>query len=85
MGYFSSIVSRTFTHASAKQLQVLQDRDLRQLDIIAMVPDRKIFADMTMVVAEGITMTGKNHLFWFVETGTKNEQVLTLFLQSSCD
>ena len=81
IGLSSSTVSRSFTHASAKQLKGLQERDLSQLDIIAVFLDGKTFADMTMVVAVGITLTGEKHVLGFVETGTENEAVLTPFLQ----
>ncbi len=37
---------------------------------------------MMMVVAVGITLTGEEYVLGFVETGTENAQVLTLFLQS---
>jgi len=85
IGLSSSSVSRTFTRASAQQLQALQDRDLSLLDIMAVFLDGKTFADMTMVLAMGITLTGEKHLLGFVETGTENEAVLTRFLQSLCD
>jgi len=85
IGLSSSTVSRSFTQASAKQLKGLQERDLRELDIVAVFLDGKTFADMTMVVAVGITLTGEKHVLGFVETGTENEQVLTPFLQSLCD
>jgi transposase-like protein len=81
----SSTVSRTFTRASAQQLQALQDRDLRELDVVAVFLDGKTFADMTMVIAVRITLTGEKHVLGFVETGTENEAVLTPFLQSLCD
>ncbi len=81
IGLSSSTVSRSFTHASAKQLKGLQERDLRELDIVAVFLDGKTFADMTMVVAVGITLTGEKHVLGFVETGTENESVLTPFLQ----
>jgi transposase-like protein len=81
IGLSSSTVSRSFTHASAKQLKGLQERDLSQLDIIAVFLDGKTFAAMTMVVAVGITLTGEKHVLGFVETGTENEAVLTPFLQ----
>ena len=74
-------MSRSFTDASAKQLKGLQKRDLRELDIVAVFLDGKTVADMTMVVAIGITLTGEKHVLGFVETGTENEQVLTPFLQ----
>ena len=81
IGLSSSTVSRRFTHASAKQLKGLQERDLSELDILAIFLDGKTFADMTMVVAVGITLTGEKHVLGFVETGTENEAVLTPFLQ----
>ncbi len=85
IGLASSTVSRRFTQASAKQLQALQDRDLSELDIVAIFLDGKTFADMTMVIAVGITLTGEKHVLGFVETGTENEKALTPFLQSFCD
>ncbi len=81
IGLSSSTVSRSVTQARAKQRQTLQARDLRELDIVAVFLDGKTFADMTMVVAVGITLTGEKHILGFVETGTENETVLTPFLQ----
>ena len=44
--------------------------------------DGKTFAESTMVVALGITMTGEKRFLGFVETDTENEKVLTPFLRS---
>ena len=85
IGLSSSTVSRAFTQASAKQLQALQDRDLSALDLVAVFLDGKAFADMMMVVAVGITLTGEKHVLGFVETGTENAAVLTQFLQALGD
>jgi putative transposase len=86
IGLSSSTTSRTFTQASAKQLQALQDRDLSTLlDVVAIFLDGKAFAEMTMVVAVGITMTGEKQVLGFVKMGTENEQVLTTFRQALCD
>jgi putative transposase len=85
IGLSSSTVSRTFTRTSAQQLQALQERDLQELDIVAVFLDGKTFADMTMVIAVGITLTGEKHILGFVETGTENEAVLTPFLQGLGD
>ena len=82
IGLSSSTVSRTFVRASAKHLKALQDRDLSELDLVAIVLDGKTFADMTMVVAVGMTFSGEKQILGFVETGTENEGVLTSFLQS---
>ena len=81
IGLSSSTVSRSFTYASAQQLKGLQERDLSALDIVAVFLDGKTFADMTKVVAVGVTLTGEKHVLGFVETGTENEPVLTPFLQ----
>lgn len=85
IGLPSSTVSRTFTRTSAQQLQAIQDRDLSLLDVVAVFLDGKTFADMTMVIAVGIALTGEKHLLGFVETGTENEAVLTPFLHSLGD
>jgi len=53
IGLSSSAVSRSFTQASAQQLKGLQERDLSELDLLAIFLDGKTFADMTMVVAVG--------------------------------
>ncbi len=82
MGLSSSTVSRTLTQARAKQLQALQERDLSELDLVTVFLAGKTVADMTIVVAVGITRMGEKHVLGFVETGTKNEQVLTPFLRS---
>ena len=49
---------------------------------MALVLDGKTFAEATMVVALGITLTGNKRFLGFVETDTENEQVLTPFLRS---
>jgi len=67
IGLSHSTGSRSCTDASAKQLKGLQERDLRELDIVAVFLDGKTVADMTMVVAIGITLTGENHVLGFVE------------------
>lgn len=85
IGLSSSSVSRRFTRASAQQLKAFQDRDLSAFDIVAVLLDGKTFAEMTMVLAVGIALTGEKYLLGFVETGTENETVLTSFLQSLSD
>ena len=44
--------------------------------------DGKTFADATMVIALGITLSGEKRFLGFVETDTENERVLTPFLRS---
>ena len=68
--------------ASAAKLRELQERDLSREDVVALVLDGKTFAESTMVVALGITMTGEKRFRGFVETDTENEKGLTPFLRS---
>ena len=82
IGLSSSTVSRGFIEASAAQLRELQERDLSGEDVVALFLDGKTFADATMVIALGITMSGEKRFLGFVETDTENEKVLTPFLRS---
>ena len=82
IGLSGSTVSRAFIQASATKLRELQERDLSGEDVVALVLDGKTFAEATMVVALGITMTGDKRFLGVVETDTENEQVLTPFLRS---
>jgi len=82
MGLTKSSVSRSFVEASAAQLKAFQDRDLSEEDYVALFLDGKVFAEATMVIALGITITGEKRVLGFVETGTENATVLSSFLRS---
>lgn len=82
IGLSSSSVSRGFVEASAAKLREMQERNLSDEDVVAMVLDGKSFADATMVIALGITISGDKRFLGFVETDTENERVLTPFLRS---
>ena len=82
IGLSSSTVSRKFIEASATKLRELQERDLREEDVVVLVLDGKTFAEETMVVALGITISGGKRFLGFVETDTESENVLTPFLRS---
>ena len=82
IGLSGSTVSRGFIEASAVKLRELQERDLSGEDVVAVVLDGKPFADVTMVIALGITLAGEKRVLGFVETDTENARVLTLFLRS---
>ena len=82
IGLSGSTVSRGFIQASAAKLRELQERDLSGEDVVAVVLDGKTFAEVTMVIALGITMAGDKRFLGFVETDTENEKVLTPFLRS---
>jgi transposase-like protein len=82
IGLSGSSVSRAFVQASAAQLRAFQERDLSDEDYVALFLDGKTFAEATMVIALGITMTGEKRLLGFVETGTENATVVSGFLRS---
>ena len=82
IGLSGSTVSRTFIQASAAKLHEFHERDLSNENVVAIVLDGKTFAEATMVIALGITMTGEKRFLGFVETDTENTQVLTPFLRS---
>ena len=66
----------------AAKLHEFHERDLSNENVVAIVLDGKTFAEATMVIALGITMTGEKRFLGFVETDTENAQVLTPFLRS---
>ena len=79
IGLSSSSVSRGFVQASVGKLREMQERELSSEDVVVMFLDGKTFADATMVVALGITLSGEKRFLGFVETDTENERVLTPF------
>ena len=84
-GLSASSVSRRFIRASAKQLQALQERRLETYDVVALVLDGKTFAQDSMVIALGITLTGEKVILGFVQTATENERVCSAFLRELVD
>jgi transposase-like protein len=82
IGVSHATVSRSFVAASAAELKKFQDRDLSAEDYVALFLDGKTFAEATMVIALGITMTGEKRFLGFIETGTENATVLSSFLRS---
>ena len=81
IGLSSSSVSREFIEASAEKLKELNERDLAEHDIVVIFLDGKTFADDTMIVALGVTLTGEKVMLGFVQAGTENGNVLTEFLE----
>jgi transposase-like protein len=84
-GLSASTVSRRFIQASAHQLRTLQERDLSAYDVVALVLDGKTFAQDSMVIALGVTLTGEKVVLGFVQTATENERVCAAFLQELLD
>lgn len=85
IGLSSTSVSRAFAAASRAQLKAFRERDLSDLDLVAVYVDGKTFAEDTLVIALGVTMEGAKVPLDFVQTGTENARVLTPFLCSLID
>jgi len=82
IGLSKTTVSGQFIDASGAQLKRLHERDLSELDMVAMFLDGKSFAENQMVIALGVTTAGNKVILGFVETDTENKKVLTAFLRS---
>jgi len=80
-GLAASTVSRRYVQASAKKLAELGERSLAAYDLVAVFLDGKTFAEDTMVVALGVTIKGAKVVLGFVQTGTENAKVCTVFLK----
>ncbi len=85
IGLSSSTVSRKFVEASAKKLREFQERDLSDLDLVAVFLDGKSFAEDQMVIVAGVDLEGHKHLLGFVQTSTENKRSISQFLKSLTD
>jgi len=74
-GISKSSISKKFINASAKQLESFENRDLREHDIVAIIIDGKRLGNTDMLLALGITLTGRKIFLGFIETSTENEKV----------
>jgi len=81
----SSTVSRRYIRASEKKLRTLMERRLEKHDIIALILDGKKFGDDGIMVALGITMTGKKVMLGIIESDTENHVVCRDFLRKLID
>lgn len=84
-GLSKSSVNRKFIRASARRLEEMLNRDLRGYDIVAIFMDGKRFAEMDMVVALGVTLTGEKVILGFIESATENSKVVAEFLNNLKD
>lgn len=82
IGLSSSTVSRKFVEASAKKLKEFQERDLTDMDLVAVFLDGKSFAEDQMVIAVGVDLGGHKHILGFVQTSTENKRSISQFLKS---
>jgi len=84
-GLSASSVSKRFIKASAKKLKEFNARRLGKYDFIAIIINGKTFAEDEMVIAVGITISGRKVFLGFVQTATENATFCKEFLRSLID
>ena len=85
LGLSSFSVSQRFIAASARKLATFQERDLTDLDLVALFIDGKAFADEQMLICLGVTEKGRKIPLGFEQTVTENERGTMQFLQKLVD
>jgi len=76
IGLSGSSVSRRFVEASRKHLKEFTERDLSELDLVALFVDGKSFADDEMIITLGVTLDGQKLPLGFCQTGTENARAI---------
>ncbi len=80
-GIEKSSVSREFVAASAAQLRELCERDLCELELVALLIDSKEVGGQTLVVALGIEITGEKQVLGLWQGATENTTVAKALLE----
>lgn len=80
-GIRKSSVSREFVQASAAQLKKLCERNLAELDLLAILIDGIHFGKQVLVVALGIDSSGKKHVLGLWQGATENTAVVKDLLE----
>jgi putative transposase len=80
-GIQKSSVSREFVQASAAQLKKLCERNLAELDLVAILIDGIHFGKQVLVVALGIESRGEKHVLGLWQGATENTVVVKDLLE----
>jgi transposase-like protein len=81
-GISRNSVSKKWIRASARKLKALQERSLKEHDVVALVLDGKTFGENEVIIALGVTMTGEKVILGFIEANTENFAVCRDFLNA---
>jgi putative transposase len=71
-GFSKSQVSRKWIKATAKKIDELQKRSLKELDIAAVFIDGKRFRSKGVIVALGVSSTGRKYVLGIYQADTEN-------------
>ncbi len=80
-GIEKSSVSREFVAASAAELKELCERELRDLELVAILIDSKEVGGQTVVVALGLEISGGKHVLGLWQGATENTTVAKALLE----
>lgn len=80
-GIRKSSVSRHFVRATAEQLRTLCEKNLGELDLVALLIDGIEFKGQTLVVALGVAENGSKHLLGLWQGATENATVCKALLE----
>jgi transposase-like protein len=74
-GFAKSSVSRRYTKTLENKLKELNERDISRMNIISVMIDGKRFKQRGVIIALGISDTGKKYILGLYESSTENSQV----------
>jgi transposase-like protein len=80
-GIKKSSVSRHFVKATAEQMRAFLERDLTELDLIAIFIDGIEFKGQLLVVAMGLDRDGRKHVLGLRQGATENAEVCRSLLE----
>jgi transposase-like protein len=71
-GMAKSSVSRSWVKSTQKQLDILLNRSLKELEIVSVFIDGKRFSKLGVVIALGISAGGQKHVLGIYQSSTEN-------------
>lgn len=73
-GFTKSSVSRKWINATAKKIEELQERSLKELDIRAVFIDGKKFSKHGVIIALGVAFSGEKYVLGIYQADTENSK-----------
>ncbi len=81
LGISASNLSKKFKKCSGDKLQQLQNRSLKQYDILAIFIDAKRYADDGIIVGVGVTMDGKKVVLGVEHVHSENARAIEQWIE----
>lgn len=73
-GVSKSSVSRKWINVTAKKIEELQNRSIREMDIRAIFIDGKRFSNYGVIIALGVSSNGKKYVLGIYQASSENHQ-----------